>query len=219
MPDAASVGTDRSEYARTAPAPVVPSFPSWAWTSVLVAVSVLAGLGWLLTGGDPLLWGLVPFSMLGNSLLMVPYDWYLPAYVQDHAALPGVILATLATVLVEFWNMDTLARILSFQGTAAFRGHRITLRLLGWYRRAPWWTLAVAGAAPIIPFYPCRILATLSRYPMWRYQTAVVVGRGARYAALAGIGAVVPIDPAWYLGAGVLMLAGFGWQAVRKWRI
>lgn len=65
------------------------------------------------------------------------------------------------------------------------------------------------GFAPVIPFYPCRFLTTLARYPMWRYQSAIVVGRSVRYAALAGAGLVLPIPPVVYFAVGAIMLALF----------
>lgn len=191
------------------PSPEPPTLPAWFWSTVLGTVALGSAVGWFWTRESPLLWGLVPFTFLGNSLAMVPYDWYLPAFVHEHPALLGVLLATAATVLIEFWNMDVLARILSREGTAAFRGHTVTTRLLGWYRKAPWWTLVVAGFAPVIPYYPCRFLATLARYPLWRYQTAIIAGRSIRYAVLAGAGLLLPIPPAAYFVVGTLMLGVF----------
>lgn len=191
------------------PAPVPPSVPAWFWSVVLGTLVAGCALGWLVTGSAPLLWGIVPFTFVGNSLAMVPYDWYLPAFVHAHPAMLGVVIATAATVLIEFWNMDVLARLLSREGTAAFRGHTVTTRLLRWYRKAPWWTLVVAGFAPVIPFYPCRFLATLARYPIWRYQTAIVVGRAVRYAALAGAGLILPFPPQAYFIVGSVMLVFF----------
>ncbi len=191
------------------PAPAPPTLPAWFWSVVLGVVTLACAVGWLITHTAPLLWGLVPYTMLGNSLAMIPYDWYLPAIVQHQPALLVVAIATLATVLIEFWNMDVIARLLSRQGTAAFRGHTVTTRLLGWYQKAPWWTLVVAGFAPVIPFYPCRFLATLARYPMWRYQSAIVVGRSVRYAVLAGAGLLLPIPPVAYFVVGVVLLVVF----------
>lgn len=200
---------DRRSPLDSPPAPVPPRVPPWLWTAVVLALSAICGIGWLVTGSNPLQWALIPFTMIGNSLAMVPYDWYLPAYVQVHDAAGGVVVATAANVVIEFWNMDVLARVLSREGTAGFRQHRVTTRLLGWYRKAPWWTLTLAGCAPIIPFYPCRFLATLARYPMWRYQSAVVVGRSIRYVGLAGLGLVLPIPPMTYFILGAVALTYF----------
>lgn len=191
------------------PVPITPTVPPWFWSAVVVGLSAACGIGWLLSGRNPLQWALIPFTMLGNSLAMVPYDWYLPAYVQVHEAAMGIVLATFANVVVEFWNMDVLARLLAREGTVGFRRNKVTTRFLHWYRKAPWWTLTVTGCAPIIPFYPCRFLATLARYPMWRYQSAVVVGRSIRYAGLAGLGLVLPIPPVVYFILGAIALTYF----------
>lgn len=200
---------DVTAAAGTIPTPRLPSAPPWFWSTVLVVTTIACATGWIAQGRQPLLWGLVPYTLIGNSLAMVPYDWYLPAFVHHQPVITGVVVATAATVLVEFWNMDTLARLLSREGTAAFRGHKVTSRFLGWYRKAPWWTLVVAGLAPVIPFYPCRFLATLARYPMWRYQTAIVVGRSVRYAVLCGAGVLLPIPPVLYFVVGAMMLMFF----------
>lgn len=199
---------EATEAAVIPPEPLPTRLPAWFWSVVLGAVSLVCAAGWFLTHSAPLLWGLVPYTMIGNSLLMVPYDWYLPAVVQHQPAILVVVIATAATVLIEFWNMDVLARLLSRKGTAALRGHTVTTRLLGWYQKAPWWTLVVGCFVPLIPFYPCRFLATLAHYPIWRYQTAIVLGRGVRYTALAGAGLLLPIPPAAYfaLGASLLLL-------------
>ena len=192
-----------------APEPIAPAVPPWFWSAVVLGLSAICGIGWLVSGQHPLQWALVPFTMLGNSLAMVPYDWYLPAYVQVHGAAAGVILATFANVVIECWNMDVLARMLRREGTLGFRKHRLTARLLHLDGKAPWWTLTITGCAPIIPFYPCRFLATLARYPLWRYQSAVLVGRSIRYVGLAGLGLVLPIPPVTYFILGAIALTYF----------
>lgn len=210
--------TDAPPPQPTTPTAPLPTVPVWWWSSV-IAVGALASLaGWVLHPSDPLTWALVPYTMLGNSLAMVPYDWFLPAYVVAHDPVTGVVVAVAANVLVEFWNMDMLARLLQRQGTATFRSHAVTGRLLGWFDRAPWWTLVIAGAAPVIPFYPFRFLATLAHYPMWRYQLAVAVGRGVRYIALAGLGLLLPIPPIAYFAVGLIMLAVFAYNIVQQRR-
>lgn len=198
------------------PAPLSPTVPFWFWSAVLAAITVACGAAWLVVGHSPYLWGLAPFTFVGNSLAMVPYDWYIPGFVQYHDPWLGVTIATAATVLIEFWNMDVLARLLAQDGTRAFRGHQITTRLLTWYRRAPWWTLVVAGFAPIFPFYPCRLLATLARYSIWRYQSAVIVGRFIRYLVLAELGMALPIPPRAYFLVGVAVLCIFVFKLLQQ---
>jgi membrane protein YqaA with SNARE-associated domain len=194
-----------------------PTVPFWLWPGVMVALS-LACLGLSIRWpSHSLAFGLLPYTFVGNSLAMIPFDWYIPAFVQRYPAWSAVLVATIGTVIIEFWNMELLARLLSREGTRGFRGHHVTRRLVSWFRKAPWWTLVAAGALPVIPFYPCRFLATLANYPMWKYQTSVIVGRSIRYAWLAGLGLLVAIEPRYYfyLGAAFFAVAGLKYLQVR----
>ena len=65
------------------------------------------------------------------------------------------------------------------------------------YQYAPFWSLVGTCILPIIPHYPMRVLVVLSRYPMWKYQTSVILGRGGRYTWLALLGWTVPIPGSW----------------------
>jgi hypothetical protein len=68
----------------------------------------------------------VPFTFLGNSLAPLPYDGavvYLGARYPLWVILP---IAVAATLLIEAWNMELLARMLVREGTRAFRNHRFT---------------------------------------------------------------------------------------------
>lgn len=209
--------SDLSELATDPAAVRPPTVPIWLWPGVMAVLSLTCLVLWRRWPEHGLGLGLLPYTFVGNSLAMVPFDWYIPAFVQRYPAWTAVVIATIGTVLIEFWNMELLARILSREGTKRFRGHHVTRRLVEWFRKAPWWTLVAAGALPIIPFYPCRFLATLANYPMARYQAAVIVGRSVRYAWLAGLGMLIPIEPKYYfyLGAVFFAVAAFKYLHVR----
>jgi hypothetical protein len=68
---------------------------------------------------------------------------------------------------------------------------------------------------PIVPHYPMRFLAVLAGYPLWKYQLSVTLGRGVRYAVLAGIGLVLPIPGPWIVVASLVVLA-FGVRSARR---
>jgi hypothetical protein len=59
----------------------------------------------------------------------------------------------------------------------------------------------------MIPHYPMRFLAVLAGYPLWKYQISVILGRGARYALLAGLGVAMPIPGHWIVLASLVVLA------------
>jgi ribonucleoside-triphosphate reductase len=158
---------------------------------------------------------LVPYTFAGNSLAPVPYDGAL-IYLADHYSVWVIVLiAITATLLIEAWNMELLGRLLAREGTRAFRNHRVTQWSLRWYRKAPFWSLVATCIVPIFPHYPMRFLAVLAGYPLWKYQVSVVLGRGSRYAALAGLGLALPIPGRWIALVSIIALAGGLYKARR----
>jgi membrane protein YqaA with SNARE-associated domain len=158
---------------------------------------------------------LIPYTFLGNSLAPLPYDGALVYLGGKYALWLIVAVAVAATLVIEAWNMELLARILAREGTRGFRNHRVTQFSLHWYRKAPFWSLVATCILPIIPHYPMRFLAVLAGYPLWKYQLSVVVGRGARYIALAGIGVALPVPAPWLVLASLVALA-FGVRGARR---
>jgi ribonucleoside-triphosphate reductase len=149
----------------------------------------------------------VPYTFLGNSLAPLPYDGAV-VYLGGRHPLPLIVVtAVLATVVIEIWNMELLARVLARDGTRAFREHRVTQWTLHWYRKAPFWSLVATCVLPIVPHYPMRFLVVLAGYSQWKYQLSVILGRGLRYAALASVGVVMPIPGSWILVVSLIALA------------
>ncbi len=148
----------------------------------------------------------IPYTFLGNSLAPLPYDGAVVYLGAHYPVWVIVLVGTAATLLIEAWNMAVLARILSRDGTRAFRGHQITQWSLGLYRKAPFWSLVATCVLPVIPHYPMRILAVLAAYPLWKYQASVILGRGTRYAALATFGLVFQIPAVWIVAASLIAL-------------
>ena len=192
-----------------------PARPSWVYPCLMVLLSALAlGAAHSWTEWARLLY-LIPYTFLGNSLAPLPYDGALVYLGGKYALWLIVVVAVAATLLIEAWNMELLARILAREGTRGFRDHRVTQWSLHWYRKAPFWSLVATCILPVVPHYPMRILAVLAGYPLWKYQLSVVLGRGARYIALAGIGVALPIPGAWLVLASLVAL-GFAVRGARK---
>jgi membrane protein YqaA with SNARE-associated domain len=158
---------------------------------------------------------LIPYTFLGNSLAPLPYDGALVYLGGKYPLVVIVSVAVVATVIIEAWNMELLGRILAREGTRGFRNHQLTQWSLRWYRKAPFLSLVATCVLPIIPHYPMRFLAVLAGYSMWKYQFSVVLGRGTRYLALAGIGVALPVPGRWLVLASLIALA-FGIRGARK---
>jgi membrane protein YqaA with SNARE-associated domain len=179
----------------------------WLLPGVMLGISLLALFGARLWPEWSRLHLLVPYTFLGNSLAPLPYDGAVVYLGGRYAPWAIVLVAVAATVLIEAWNMELLARLLAREGTRAFRTHRITQLSLRWYRKAPFWSLVATCVLPMIPHYPMRFLAVLAGYPLWKYQISVILGRGARYALLAGLGVAMPIPGHWIVLASLVVLA------------
>ena len=195
--------------------PTAPGRSPWVLPAVMVGISLLS----LLLAQAAVDWShllyLIPYTFLGNSLAPLPYDGAVIFLGGRYALWLIVLVAILATLVIEAWNMELLARLLAREGTRQFRCHRVTQLSLRWYRKAPFWSLVATCIVPIIPHYPMRFLAVLAGYPLWKYQVTVVLGRGARYVGLAGLGVALPIPGHWIILASLVALA-LGVRGARK---
>lgn len=196
-------------------APIVPRHPAWLYPLIMVVLSLAAV-------GAALLWPVhaklsyyIPYTFLGNSLAPLPFDGYV-IWLGDHYPIwIVVVLGVIGTVIIEAWNMEILGRVLARDSTRGFRSHPVTRWTLKWYQKAPFWSLVATCILPIVPHYPMRVLAVLSRFPMWKYQLSVIVGRGGRYAWLAAIGLALHIPGKWIAIASVILLV-FAIRGARK---
>ncbi|HEU4697677.1 MAG TPA: hypothetical protein VFS40_00700 [Gemmatimonadales bacterium] len=195
--------------------PLLPRHPAWLLPAVMVVLGLAGLAGMFLDPAHKWMWGFVPYTFLGNSLAPLPYDGYVIALGKNDPIWLIVVVGTLGTMLIEQWNMELLARILAREGTRGFRAHPLTRWAVRMYERAPFVTLVATCILPIVPHYPMRILATLARYPMWKYQLTVLIGRGGRYAWLAALGWALHIPEKWIVIASVILLV-FAYRGARK---
>jgi ribonucleoside-triphosphate reductase len=181
----------------------------------MIGISILALAGAQTWGDWSRLLYLIPYTFLGNSLAPLPYDGAVVYLGGRYSLWLIVAVAVAATLIIEAWNMEVLARVLARDGTRGFRSHRITQSTLRWYRKAPFWSLVATCVLPVVPHYPMRFLAVLAGYPLWKYQLSVMLGRGARYAVLGGLGIALPIPGHWIVLASLVALA-FGVRGARR---
>jgi membrane protein YqaA with SNARE-associated domain len=193
----------------------VPDRSPWLLPGLMLSVSVAAFVLAEVVPAWSRLFYLVPFTFLGNSLAPLPYDGALVYLGGRHPVWVIVLVALAATLVIEAWNMEMLSRIFAREGTLGFRNHRVTQFSLRWYRKAPFWSLVATCVLPIVPHYPMRFLAVLAGYPLWKYQLSVILGRGARYLGLAGIGVALPIPGPWIVLVSLVALAPALRSAVR----
>lgn len=197
------------------PQVIRPALAAWVWPAVLSVTGVFALVGAWLNPVHAKLWTLLPYTYIGNSLAPLPYDGAI-VWLGSRAPLwQVVVIGVVGTVLVEYWNMELLRRILAREGTRGFRKHRLTRGMLVLFNRFPFLVLIGTCVLPIIPHYPMRVLGVLARYPMWKYQLSVIIGRGARYIWLGLLGSLFRLS-VWLLVIVSLIALGLGWRQARR---
>jgi membrane protein YqaA with SNARE-associated domain len=184
-----------------------PRHSAWILPSIMTGIGLLSLAAAQVRPDWSRLFYLIPYTFLGNSLAPLPYDGALVYLGGRYPLWIIVLIAVAATLVIEAWNMELLARILAREGTRGFRNHQITQWSLRWYRKAPFWSLVATCVLPLIPHYPMRFLAVLAGYPLWKYQVSVILGRGARYVGLAGVGLSLSIPGPWIVVVSLIALA------------
>ena len=160
---------------------------------LLIAAAAPALLGVLLIG-----------LVFGEWWQLGAYSWYfLPGtpLPQDPAViyaatlynpLAAVLLFGLATATASLLDYCTVKKILDVDKLEPIKQTSLfQAAVRGFYWR-PWLTIAVFAFTPL-PFFPIRILALSSDYPVLRYVAANLAGRMPRYYLLAIGGAWLPI--------------------------
>ena len=114
------------------------------------------------------------------------------------------VIGTLGTIvagLLDYFVFVPLFSLKSLDFAQRSKGYR---RAKKWFNVQPFLTLSIAGFSPV-PFFPFKILAFASHYPLLRYIASLVAGRMPRYYLLALFGEFFQV-PNWLLISLVLIM-------------
>jgi membrane protein YqaA with SNARE-associated domain len=143
----------------------------------------------------PLLWLLI-LSLPANSPLSPVLPTMFEPIIMEAAKYERPIWVTVVAAVgymyMEYLNWHAYSWVLDRRRLAAFREHRWTHRAVGYFSRRPFWTVVLFAFTPL-PFWVARILAILHAYPLGRFMTATIVGRGPRWFLYAWFGSAFRI--------------------------
>ena len=174
----------------------------WVLLAALVPALVCTPIAWFLF---PQAWQLVAlfwYTIPASSFVYLPHE---PAVVYAgavYAPWKVALVGGLATVVAAIVDYYVVRRVFEFRRVAPVKRTAIYHRAVRYFYWKPWATIAVISFS-FIPFYPLRILAPSSGYPISRYVTAYLAGRVPRYYLLAMGGAWMPVP------SGFLLLMAF----------
>lgn len=126
------------------------------------------------------------------------------------------LVATAGTVAAAFLDYMFFAPVLNLEYSAKYKGTETYQKAHKWFYKFPFWSIVVAGFTPI-PFYPFKFMVYASKYPLWRFLTAVVIGRLPRYYLLGKAGQFFQIPDWLIIGAFVAMFLIVYYKKLINW--
>ncbi len=169
----------------------------WVLVATLVPALICTLLARILY---PQWWQLVAYfwyTIPASSFVYLPHE---PAVIYAGAVYEPWVVAAVgapATVVAAIVDYFVVKKAFEFRRVAPVKQTAIYKTAVRYFYWKPWLTILVF-AFTLLPFYPIRLLAPSSDYPLWRYISAYVVGRVPRYYLLAMGGAWMPV-PTKYL--------------------
>ena len=144
------------------------------------------------------LWNFFIYSIPSNAAISVfPHEPILIYLGNSYDPIILAIIGTMGTIvagLLDHLVFVPLFSLKSLEFMLRFKWYR---RAKKWFNIQPFLTLTIAGFSPV-PFFPFKILAFTSQYPLLRYIGSLVAGRMPRYYLLALFGGVFMV-PKWIL--------------------
>ncbi len=188
-----------------------------AWDGVvrgsgMLALLAIPGVFWLPSAFG----GLVGFTLV-TIWVNGPLGIFLPATYEPILMLFGRVyppllvgfVGILGVLYVEYLNYHLYGKLLHLEGFRVVRESRTVRRVVGLFRRAPFFTVWLCSWSPL-PYWAVRILAPISRYPTRKYLLATFLGRFPRLWFFAALGVWWKVDTAVLaaISLGSIVLAG-----------
>jgi membrane protein YqaA with SNARE-associated domain len=139
-----------------------------------------------------------------NSFIPFPHEPAIIYYGKIFGPLLTTITAIIPTMIACVIDYAVLTPVFSRTKLSKLKESKIYQKTVYYFHKAPFFTNMFAAFSPV-PFYPVRILSVASEYQLWKYTTAVVIGRVPRYYFLALFGMILNI-PNWMIGIFFLSL-------------
>lgn len=153
---------------------------------------------------------LLLYSIPANTgLSLFSHEVALLDYGAHQPLLLTVLSATIGTLIAGYLDWRVFVPLLKWDRLSRHREKSWVQSLLARFERAPFFVIVLTAATPI-PFFPFKMMAFSVGYPLWRYLTALTLGRAPRYLVIVWLGDALNL-PAWLLlVALVTILLGVG---------
>ena len=185
--------------------------------TVMIGIVLFIFIGNIITEKlNPLLYFLV-YSIPSNmAISLFPHEPVLVFLGATYDPLLLAVLASIGTVIAGLLDYHVFVPLLahnSLDTIKSTKGYQTSIRWFGYH---PFLTIVIAGFTPV-PFFIFKFIAFAAQYPLFRYQSALLVGRLPRYYLLALVGELIEI-PKWiivgvFIGMFLIYLVN-GWSHI-----
>jgi membrane protein YqaA with SNARE-associated domain len=140
------------------------------------------------------------YAIPANSAISVfPHEPVVIWYGSQGSILWTAVAASVGTLVAGFLDHSVFVPVMNLKGLTGYKEKAWYQKAAGLFMKYPFAVIVVTGFTPI-PFFPFKFLSFSLHYPLWKYLSALLIGRFPRYLLLAWVGYVIHI-PGWLLVA------------------
>lgn len=145
------------------------------------------------------------FSIPSNSFIPIPHEPGLLYFSGFLPVLPVSLTGVAGACVAGCIDYFALSWFLSLSRLKPMTRHYSYQFAIQSFSKFPFLTVLLFSLLPL-PYYPIRVLAAGSRYPLPKYLTALALGKWPRYYIVALTGAYLKIPPIWLYVIGLFFL-------------
>jgi membrane protein YqaA with SNARE-associated domain len=182
----------------------------WLLSALMVVIGIAAFIFISTRGHSNGYLYLFFYSIPANTAIsLFPHEPILIYYGSFANIWNAAVAATGGTLVAGWLDYHVFVPVLNYKKITAYKDSRFYKKATGIFMRYPFATIIVTGFTPI-PFFPFKFLCFSIHYPLYRYLSALTIGRFPRYAGLAWVGMTFEI-PNWILiGLVIMVFSAYG---------
>ena len=164
------------------------------WLGIIVIIIIFGVALWVTLSLFPeysTLWILFLYTIPSESLIaVIPHEPIIFYYSKLYHPFTVTWVTLIGTLFAEYVNYMVVTIFFEKTRLHDLRNRQTFQKAIHYFLLAPFISLVIAAITPV-PFYPFRIIAPVSSYPLKKYLLAILVGRTPRFYILAHFGHIV----------------------------
>jgi uncharacterized membrane protein YdjX (TVP38/TMEM64 family) len=152
----------------------------------------------------------IPYTLYivaSTTFLAIPHEPLVLLYGNHYGPYLPVLFGILPTIIGCYVDYLILTPLFKLKHAEKLKQTKFYVFSLKYFSKLPFITISLVALSPV-PFYPVRFLSVASSYPVYRYASAVVLGRIPRFFILAVGGGMFDIPLVYII---LIFIVFVGW--------